>query len=429
MFLLKQLRATPQEIKNLPKSVKQVTLVIFIYYISWGLIIPFLPLFFFDVLGSYSAVTFVSALVTLFALAWLFPIGKFLDNYSQRKILRLSLLLYLPIWPILAVIRVMWHAVLYQMYHSIISAMFWSSADTYNRSHAQRGKQSEAWGLYDVGKALSLIIGAVIGGLLLEHVMDIRTMLWVFPPIFVIGAYIVSERMPKDPLKMDLKATTAFKLIDWKGLYLRSVKDFYNVPGLFKIWPFIFLIGFLLYSQLIMIPLLAESAGASYLIIGLIFALFNVPMLLEAPFSVLADTWSSRRLITFGFTLAGVSLLSFGLNQDILVLLPLSLLLGLATAMLAPTISGAVGRKIEPKQVGELNSVFTFSQSLGGVVGLLILGPLADSIGIQNIFFITAAVMFFSAIWARAVWDRDVILTEKDLTKRTSSIYLSNVKK
>lgn len=429
MFLLKQLRATPQEIKNLPKSVKQVTLVVFVYYISWGLIIPFLPLFFYTVLGSYGAVTFISGLVTLFALIWLFPIGKFLDNYSQRKLLRFTLLLYLPIWPILAVIRVMWHAVLYQLYHSVISAMLWSSADTYNRSHAQKGKQSEAWGLYDVGKALSLILGALIGGLLLEYFMNIRTLFWVFPPLFVIGAFIISEHMPKDPLKMDLKASNAFKLIDWKGLYFRSIKDFYNVPGLLKIWPFIFLIGFLLYSQLIMIPLLADSAGASFLIIGIIFALFNAPMILEAPFSVLADTWSSRRLVTFGFVLAGVSLLSFGLNEKVIVLLPLSLLLGLSIAMLAPTISGAVGSKIKPKQVGEMNSVFTFSQSLGGIIGLFILGPLADIIGVQSIFFISAFVMFISAFWAWTVWDRDFILTEKDMTKRTSSVYLSNVKK
>ncbi len=419
MSFFEKLCTTPNEIKNLPKPVKQITLVVFIYYLSWGLVIPFLPLFFFDVLGSYGAATFISALVTFFSLFWILPIGKFLDRYSQRKLLRFTILLYLPIWPVLAIIRAMWHAVLYQLYHSVVSAMLWSSADTFNRNHACPGKRSEAWGFYDIGKAMSLIIGAVTGGLLLEYVMDIRLLFILFPPFLVVGAFLTSKYLPEDPLKKELKALEAFNSISWRSLYFKGISDFYNTRGLLKIWPFIFLLGFLVYSQMVMIPLFADSVGATYMAIGIMFALFNLPMLMEAPFSVLADTWSSRRLIATGSVLASVSLFGFGLSNDIAVLFPLSLLLGLAIAMLVPTISGAVGDKMKTEKIGELNSVFIFSQGLGGITGLFILGPIADVIGVQNVFFISSSVMLFSAVLAWIVWERKLTLAKQhSITKK-----------
>lgn len=429
MSLIEHLKTTPEEIRNLPIAVKKVTLVIFIYYLSWCLVIPFLPLFFFDVLGSYTAVTFISALVTFFALFWVLPIGKFLDRYSQRKLLRLTLLLYLPIWPVLAFIRVLWHAILYQLYHSVVSAMLWSSADTYNRNHALPGKRSEAWGFYDIGKAMSLIIGALIGGALLEYILDIRLLFLLIPPFLIVGAFLTSKYLPEDPLRADIKVTEAIGSIKWKRLYFKGIKDFYLTPGLAKIWPFIFLIGFLIYSQMVMIPLFADSVGASFLTIGILFALFNLPMLMEAPFSVLADTWSSRRLIAMGSLLSAISLFGFGFSENIAVLFPLSLLLGLAIAMLIPTISGAVGNKIKSNQTGELNSVFIFSQGLGGIVGLFILGPLADIIGVQNIFFISASIMFLSAILAWMVWERRLTLQKNIHGKIKAPVNIGKVRK
>ena len=411
MLLIEQLRTTPKEIKALPRAIKKMTLVIFIYFISWGLVIPFLPLFFHDLFGTYSATTLVSALLVIFSLVWIFPVGEFLDRYSQRRMVRFTLLLYLPIWLMLALIQYFWHAVLYQIYHSITSTLLWSSADTYNRTHSQKGKKSAAWGLYDVGKAMSLIVGAIIGGVILEYFLDIRTLFVTLPPLFVLAAFLVSRSIPRDRTKMNCKAKNALKSIEWRHLYIKEIKTFYRTPGLPKIWPYIFLVGFLLASQAVMIPLFADSLGASYLAIGLIFALFNLPILLEAPFSVLADNWSGRYLVVFGSIIAFLSLLGFGLSHNVLILLPLALLLGLSASMLVPTVSGAVGEKISTKKAGELNAVFVASQGIGGIIGMFTLGFMADIIGIQNIFFISAGVMLLSAISAWFFWEKQVMLS------------------
>ena len=404
MLFIEQLRKTPKELSSLPVAVKRMGLVIFIYHLSWGIVNPFMPLFFFEVFGTYGATTFIAALFTILGMLWLFPVGEFLDRFSQRKTFRFILLFYLPIWPYLAVLQTFLQAVIYQIYHSITATVLWSSAETYNRTHAERGRCSEAWGLHDICSTFSLAVGALVGGLMLQYFMDIRMLFVTFPPLLIIVAFVVSKYLPKDPNKVNIKARDAFRSMEWKQLYRRALRNFYFTPGLARIWPFIFFLGFMSASQVVMIPLMADSLGASYFIIGVMYALFSLPILFEAPFSVLADTWSAKRLIIIGSLLSVFSLLGFGISQEVFILVPLSLTLGLAVAMFVPSVSGAVGNSINSDNKGELNSVFMASQSLGGIVGLFTLGSLADIIGIQEVFFISAGVMLLSAILAIFIW-------------------------
>ncbi|MGM0629488.1 MAG: MFS transporter [Patescibacteria group bacterium] len=400
MLFVEQLRKTPEEFLNLPPAVKRMGLVVFIYFMSWGLVNPFLSIFFFDIFGTYGKTTLITAFFTILGMLWIFPVGKFLDRFSQRKTFRFILLFYLPIWPYLAILQTFSQAIIYQIYHSITATVLWSSAETYNRTHAEKGKCSEAWGFHDICSALSLSIGALVGGFLLEYFLNIRTMFITLPPLFVIIAFILSRYLPKDPHKSKNKVKDAFGGIKWRSVYQRSLSDFYLTPGLARIWPFVFFLGFLSTSQMVMIPLVADALGATYFIIGLMYALFNLPILFEAPFSVLADTWSSKTMVVLGSLLAAVSLMGFGISQHVGILIPLSLQLGLAVAMLAPSLSGVVGDCSNSDNKGELNSVFTASQSLGGIIGLFALGFLADGIGIQKVFFISAGVMFISAVLA-----------------------------
>lgn len=404
MLFIEQLRKTPKEISSLPVAVKRMGLVIFIYHLSWGIVNPFMPLFFFEVFGTYGATTFIAGLFTILGMLWLFPVGEFLDRFSQRKTFRFILLFYLPIWPYLAVLQTFLQAVIYQIYHSITATILWSSAETYNRTHAEKGRCSEAWGLHDICSTFSLAIGALIGGFMLEYFMGIRMLFITFPPLLIIAAFVVSKYLPKDKSRSNVKVKDAFRSIEWRQLYRRALKNFYFTPGLARIWPFIFFLGFMSASQVVMIPLMANSLGASYFIIGAMYALFSLPILFEAPFSVLADTWSAKSLVVIGSLLSVFSLLGFGISQEVFVLIPLSLTLGLAVAMFVPSVSGAVGNCISFNNKGELNSVFMASQSFGGIVGLFILGFLADVIGIQEVFFISAGVMMLSAILAIFIW-------------------------
>lgn len=419
MLFVKQLRKTPKELSSLPLAVKRMGLVIFIYHLGWGMVNPFMPLFFFEVFGNYGATTFIAALFTILGMLWLFPVGEFLDKFSQRKTFRFILLFYLPIWPYLAVLQTFLQAVIYQIYHSIAATILWSSAETYNRTHAEKGRCSEAWGLHDICSTFSLAVGALVGGLMLEYFMDIRMLFVTFPPLLIIVAFIVSKYLPKDPNKVKVKVKDAFRSMEWRQLYRRALRNFYFTPGLARVWPFIFFLGFMSASQVVMIPLMADSLGASYFTIGAMYALFSLPILFEAPFSVLADTWSSKTMIVLGSLLATVSLIGFGISQNVFVLILLSLQLGLAVAMFMPSVSGAVGNSINSDNKGELNSVFMASQSLGGIIGLFTLGFLADVIGIQEVFFISAGVMLFSAILAIIIWKNKINDTLNSLDPNT----------
>lgn len=389
--LIEQFRVVPREIKGLPRSIKRISLLVFIYYLSWGVVNPFMPVFFHDVLGSYTKTTFIGAALFLFGLIWLFPIGELLNSISKKKVMKAALILYLPLWPFLAWAQVLWHFVLYQFYHSMVAMSFWSSAETYTRLNSPPNKKTESWGFFDVGAVFATLLGAIIGAIMLERFMDIRTLFLTLPVLFTLIAIFYTRYIPEDDGHQGFMSKA--KEINWKGVYLQQIKDFISVPDLKRLIFFIFAAGFLGRSLMYLLPLVSDSMGASFLHIGILMALFAVPVLLEVPFSVLADLWSKRLIIAIGFLISSVTLLGIAFIDNPSSLLPLGLFLGLSLAMISPTISGAASDVMPRERTGGMNAVYSANFTLGGIIGLLVLGPLADMLGMSITFIIGAAFM------------------------------------
>lgn len=396
--LIEQFRVIPREIKGLPKSIKRVSLLVFIYYLSWGVVNPFMPVFFHDVLGSYTKTTFIGAALFLFGLIWLFPIGELLNSISKKKIMKATLILYLPLWPFLAWAQFFWHFMIYQFYHSIIAMSFWSSAETYTRLNSPPSKKTESWGFFDVGAVFATLLGAVIGAVMLDRVMDIRTLFLTLPVLFTLIAIFYTRYIPENDDHQGIMSK--IKEVDWRGVYLQQIKDFLSFPDLKRLIFFIFAAGFLGRSLMYLLPLVSDSMGASFLHIGILMALFAVPVLLEVPFSVLADLWSKRLVVAIGFLISSATLLGIAFIDDPSSLLPLGLFLGLSLAMISPTISGAASDAMPRERTGGMNAVYSANFTIGGIIGLLVLGPLADALGIAITFIISAAFMLICSLLA-----------------------------
>jgi MFS family permease len=410
---IEQVRAVPNEISTLPKAVKGIAFVVFIYALSWGMVLPFISIFFLDVLGSYSAVALITAMLALLRVIWIFPLGEILDRFSQKKILRFMLLLYIPMWPLLASLQTFFHATIYQFYHSFLAAGWWSSTETYTRNHSPKGRKSESWGLFDTGWTVALIFGAIVGGLLLEHLIGMRVLFLTIPPVLMLLAYFAAHHLPENTETTNTSIRERLASIDWKRIYINSIINFWKNPGLRRLWIFVLLTGFLAVSQGVLLPLLAHAAGASFIEIGLVYGLFMLPLILEAPFSVLADRWSSRFLLVFGFFISAVSLLCLLWAESLPLIFLLSFLIGTALAMITPTVSGMASDFMPEGKTGAYNSVYNATYGLGGALGLLGLGLAADSAGINSTYILSATVMFSAFVLAFFFWRFKTDLAEE----------------
>ncbi len=398
------IRGNPTGIRSLPSSVKLICAFIFVYSITWGMANPFIPLFLYDVLGSYTAVTIISASLFVFGAVWIFPMGELLDRFSAKKVIGLMVLLYLPLWPYLAFLQTFTQAIFYQIYHSFIGTTLWGSVDTYTRKNSPAHQRGFSMGVSDMSHAVGLIVGALLGGTLLLYVFDFRELFLIAPPLFVILSFCIILFIPPSESLRNSKLMDGLRSIEWKVLYRKEICDFWERPHLRRLWVFIFILGFLTISQITLLPLFANAIGANVLQVGLIYAAFMLPIVFEARSSVWADTLSAKYLVMTGSLIAALSLFSLALVEAPLFVFPLAFTIGIAIAMMQPAVSGVATADMPCKQTGELNAVYMASNGLGGVVGLVVMGPFADILGIHTVFFFASGMMFASAFLVKLLW-------------------------
>ncbi len=381
-----------KEMLSLPRNVKLISLVMFIYYIGWGISDTFVNIYFKEILGSYTALGIVTALLPLFGIIWALLAASFEDRIHKNKLISFILLLYLPISFIILSLRSFFSFVSFRFYHAFLATNLWLSSETFLRKYAVKKKEAEAIGLFDSAFGLSLIIGPVIGGYLIS-----RYSYSIFYTIsfFAFIAFLASLKL-KDKIKKPA--------INKEKLSLKSeFIDFYNNKKLFRIALFHFTLTLASSFLIMLLPLFYKELGASFLQIGLLASLFYLPQLFESYFSTIQNKHLAFLLSLFLASLLSIFLF---LTSSIYLLLIISFLLGLALSCIAPIIQGKAASYMPKSKTGRLYGVQYSMIHLASALGPFFAGIVADGLGLKYIFIISAiiyAVLFFINLRKRAI--------------------------
>ena len=389
MRLFRYVADFPRELRVLPKSIHRVSLVIFLYVTAWGVLDPFLTLYFHDIFGNYTAVALLSALVYFFSIFLSLPFGDLTDIVSKKKLMRIFLILYIPFGFILAMLSTFFQFAVFRVYHAFLATGLWSSAETYVRAHSPPRKTAEAMGYFDSAGALATVIGAFAGGFLMTA-FGINALFYLFS-IFMIAALFVLPGMP------DHHGTPSV----WRGVgqlktagvFRFEFRDYLRAPGLFHVSLLSFITNTLYFSTFIVLPLFSDKLGANYAETGLIYAAFGIPALFEAPFSVLTRTFNRKVVLSAGGFFSALCLAAAYLADSLLTLFVLSLLISLGLSLLRPVIEGMATELMPRHKVGEFNGVYRSIVLLAAAVGSFVVGPIADKFSIQTPFLLGAVLM------------------------------------
>jgi MFS family permease len=144
-------------------------------------------------------------------------------------------------------------------------------------------------------------------------------------------------------------------------------------------------------------PLFFVSFGLSVERIGILKAVYPAAWgILQIATGPLSDRWGRKGLIVAGMWVqsAGLSLTAF--TRSFEWWLVGSLLLGLGTAMVYPTLIAAVSDASHPTWRARSLSVYRFWRDLGYAIGALSAGLIADSFGLSAAINAIAALTFIS---------------------------------
>ncbi len=142
--------------------------------------------------------------------------------------------------------------------------------------------------------------------------------------------------------------------------------------------------------------------------IGILKAVYpGVWGLLQVLTGPLSDRWGRKGLIVAGMWVQAVALMMTALTRDFGWWLVASLLLGLGTAMVYPSLIAAVSDASHPSWRARSLSVYRFWRDLGYAIGALSAGLIADTFGLPWAIGSIAALTFLSgAITALVMRER-----------------------
>jgi len=146
-------------------------------------------------------------------------------------------------------------------------------------------------------------------------------------------------------------------------------------------------------------PLFFTTLGLCVERVGVLKAVYpivwGVGQIVTGP---LSDRWGRKGLIVAGMWVQAAGLLMTALSVQFGVWLMASVLLGIGTAMVYPSLIAAVSDASHPSWRARSLSVYRFWRDLGYAIGALSAGIIADRFGFAAAIIAIAVITFISGV-------------------------------
>jgi len=369
---------------KLPRPIKVVSLVAFIYTLGWAIIDPFFFIYLKSIFGNYTSVGLITALLYLFAIVWSLPIGQLVNRVSEKFLIVITLAMYFPMGYLLLAVRTIFQFAMLRLYNSFTAASIWVSLEDYVREHTDKKNVYEAYGLFDAFCSLSYVIGPVIGALLMIK--------YGFSMFYVISitsfiAFIIALTL-KDYKKEGIVKGVS-DVLRKDGFAKKGIKDFLKNKKLVRVELISSLYTFCLSSIAMLLPLFLREQQATFLEIGVIASLYYLPLISESYFS----TFKRKNILLKSAILSSIILLTIMFfTTNIYSMFTLVFAFSFFEAAILSVFRGKITGFMPKKEMGELSGVEMSIKYLAAGLGLVVSGVIGDLLGLKYVFLMVAAI-------------------------------------
>ncbi|WP_434509639.1 multidrug efflux MFS transporter [Desulfitobacterium sp. AusDCA] len=257
----------------------------------------------------------------------------------------------------------------------------------------QTDKEHAGWalGTLSTGLLAGSLLGPTIGGVI-EKFLGLQYVFFITGALCMV-AFLISLAFVKEE----------FVRSDKKALSMKDVWKLIPNPRLTIV---LFLTFFILTIALnsiepivtVYVSTLMRDTGDVALIAGLTFSASGLASILAAPsLGKASDKTGPHKIIFYGLIIGGLLFIPQAFLKQPWQLAALRFLFGLATAGLAPAINALV-KLITPDEItGRIFGFLMSAQYFGIFGGSLLGGQVAAFFGIQNVFFVTSALLLINA--------------------------------
>ncbi len=355
------------------------------FWAALYLYVPILPVYARSLGSSLSMVGLIVAAYSMPQLILRIPIGLLFDAINRRRLILVGGIIMTSVGALgLGLAPNPWLLFLARTITGI-GASTWVTFTVYFTAYYPPDSTRRAIGLINFVQGASLVVATGCGGVIAEAWGSNYT----FWGAALLGIVALIALLPiQEP---SLSPAEPFS---WKRFKLIAtfpplvMVSFMGILSQFANWAGLF--GF--------IPVYADQIGASSADLGIIImitlASSAVAALMVAPIS---KRWGSSFTILLGAALMGGAILSVPLTHNVNALEAVMIINGFGRGILQTILMALSIQAVAPQQRATALGVYQAAYSVGMILGPLVSGSLADSLGLSAVFHLSASLCLILA--------------------------------
>ncbi len=351
----------------------------FLYFGSFYLLLPTLPLYVAQLGGSASQIGTVMGAFTLASVFVRPPMAKQADIHGRRRFMLIGAGLFSLLFPFYGLIQSMIPLYMIRLAHGVAHGIYLGSSFAYVADLAPMERRGEVIGVYATSNVVAMAVFPGIGIWLLDYVAGNFSVLFTVSVIMsAIGFLAIVGMSEIKPSSVRMEGTRLLSVIRRRAVWVCSVALFSGATVYGAVATFL--------------PVYAPERGIRNF--GVYFTALAASILASRVVTGrLSDRIGRRKVILpfMGLLIVAVFLLPFLHSLSMLVLVGICFGLGFGAYM--PTLNALVVDETPPGERGSAVALFTASMDVGITTGSIGLGIAADIWGYAVMFAIGGFVV------------------------------------
>ncbi|MBJ8070977.1 MULTISPECIES: MFS transporter [Bacillus cereus group] len=344
----------------------------------------------YELTGSKTALSSMWLLYFIPSLILQLISGPYIDKWSRKWIMIFSQWMRASVFLLPLVMLVtnsveVWHIYVVQIIIGLITPLYTPASQAITPSIVSKEQLQDANAYIDGMTRLMMFLAPVLGGIVIHLIGMKLTLFFVCICLFISGGLLLFIREKR--IKQELRKT-------WLEEFLHGFTYFFTKPVI--VWLGVFLtfvqfgVGVTMVTNL---PYIKDELSAGYAEYGYFMAGFPLGYVVGSMLVGKVKYRSRRLLMLGGLFVGGLTYISLGLNNSIIIAIVIEIIAGICIAFFNVHNTTICQQTVPNNMIGKVFSVRLFFIRSAMPLGVFLGGILSEMWGVRILYFIIGSII------------------------------------
>ncbi|QWH61425.1 MFS transporter [Bacillus mycoides] len=349
----------------------------------------------YELTGSKTALSSMWLLYFIPSLILQLISGPYIDKWSRKWIMIFSQWMRASVFLLPLVMLVtnsveVWHIYVVQIIVGLITPLYTPASQAITPSIVSKEQLQDANAYIDGMTRLMMFLAPVLGGIVIHFIGMKLTLFFVCVCLLISGGLLLF--ITEKRIKQELRKT-------WLEEFLHGFTYFFTKPVI--VWLGIFLtfvqfgVGVTMVTNL---PYIKDELSAGYAEYGYFMAGFPLGYVVGSILVGKVKYRSRRLLMLGGLFVGGLTYISLGLNNSIIIAIVIEVIAGICIAFFNVHNTTICQQTVPSNMIGKVFSVRLFFIRLAMPLGVLLGGILSEMWGVRVLYFIIGSIICVTSL-------------------------------